>query len=481
MKRITTLGLLLCCFCSVCMQAQTEFSQEGTVWQVHYSSIGGFSNKYNVVDYIYEVGADTLINGQACKKLYWKDDCIAALLEEGQKVWYYARSSETLEPIKILLYDFSKEKGDKVDLNNVPNHTNGNLTSTDFIDRECSLTVTDVQYENGRKVMTLSGDGVYDVWVEGIGSVFGFFGCYLGIPTDGSSTYIELSKMIANDNTVCFFKGEVISPDYESTFLKEGKMWELLNRKTNKIERLTLGTPQLVDNYPYYPVLRTYSGDVIRSQEDGYLFDVNGSIYWKRPREYPEWEVSEFFLYRFNLSERDQIMLSLSYYVWEMTRPQYGQYTVSKVDYVTCNDKQLKRIQLDGKMPHVWIENVGSVNELLYIPWLADSDAIKHKELLGCYLNGETIYSQMTQSINDNSLLTPSYTIIDKQLTIKDASEYCLMLYDFAGKLIYSRCLEESIETIPLSHLCVPMTQLVGKLQNKDGSKTVVIRFGNNK
>lgn len=136
----------------------------------------------------------------------------------------------------------------------------------------------DVYYECGRKIMVVSALADYycreDAWIEGIGSPSGFWGAYEVAATDGVNRNTSLAQVFASDKSVLYYKGQVINPDYQSTFLRPGKTWEI-QTPSNSIDKISIGEPRMINGYPSYPVYKgTYHYD------GGYLYDVNGTIYW---------------------------------------------------------------------------------------------------------------------------------------------------------------------------------------------------------
>lgn len=472
MKNTTILLLLFCCAFPAFIQGQTEFSQTGTIWKTNYFSYGFMNNKYVDIDYVYELGGDTLIGDKSCKKLYLDDGLIGAFLEENQKVWYYPFNRQSDVQDRLLMYDFSKNKGDKIESYQIV-YNYGDLSSSGFSGETETLTVQDVHYENGRKVMEISSDyGNSDVWIEGIGSPRSFYGAYLMIPTDGSNTSISLVQVLSSDNKVLFYKGQAVDPDYQSTFLKPGKTWEVLT-PSNSIDKITIGEPQMIDNYPRYPV---YKGNY--HYDGGYLYDVNGTIFWLFGGYYNDFLNCDFYLYSFDLSEGNRVSLCVAhntnmvYYV----PPKYEYYAVSQTDHIQCMGKTLKRIVLEGEIKHVWLEDVGSLNLLLYLDGNGYHYNAPDYKLLRCYVGDEMIYdsSDFPDGIEKTLLSTPTYSAIDNQLIVKNGHGYSLSLYDLSGVEVFNQILSESEQTVPLP--VHSATMLIGRLQK--GEITISFKIG---
>ncbi|WP_455586018.1 hypothetical protein [Bacteroides sp.] len=470
MKNATILILFLCCTFPVVMQAQTEFSQTGAQWKINRFCYGTLNDTYINNDYLYELGGDTLLEEKSCKKLYQDEKLIGAFLEEERKIWYYPFREYEDIPEKILLYDFSKEKGDKIESYKIPWNIGGDLSYCDFSDEPVTLTVEDVYHEYGRKVMVISSSSYYgreDVWIEGFGSPQGFWGAYEMLATDGVNRSTSLMQVLVPNKTALYYKGQIINPDYQSTFLKEGKTWEVMNHRKNTIDKIIIGKPQILDNYLRYPV----SSSVQR----GYLYDVNGTIYFMFDRGDGIAEglfLCDHLLYNFGLSVGNYVRLCTSPYFWGYggyMPPSYEFYDVTQSETIQYRGKSLKRIVLEGDIKHVWLENIGSLNSFLYIYWGCDHlKDIPQSELLRCYLGDEVFYdcTDFPDGIEEVIASVPTYTIIGGRLTVKNGVGYHLSLYDISGKEIYVRTFSEMIESVPLSDL--PATLLIGRLQKGD-------------
>lgn len=472
MKNTTILLLFLCCMYSVYMQAQTEFSQTGTQWKTKRFCYGTISNVYVNIDYLYELGGDTLLGDKHCKKLYQDKKVVGAFLEEDRKVWYYPFQEYADVPEKVLLYDFSKEKGDKIESYRIPWNIGGDLSYCSYFDKPVTLTVENVYYEYGRKVMEVSSDYYYDredIWIEGIGSPSSFWGAYEMATTDGVNRNTSLVQVLAQDKSVLYHSGQVVDPNYKSTFLKVGKTWEI-QTPSNSIDKFTIGEPQIINNYPSYPVYKNgYRYD------SGYLYDVNGVIYWTFNSRSGLTLAYDYSLYNFNHSVGKQVYLCTRLYRTEVyyAPSGYSPYKVIQADMIQCMGKSLKRVVLEGDIKHVWLEDVGSLNLLLYLDNSGyHLDAPQYK-LLRCYVDDEVIYdcSDFPDGIEEAVLSAPTYSIIDNQLIVKDGDGYRLSLYDPFGVEVYNQALSGMEESIPLP--VHPATMLIGRLQKGD----IVVSF----
>ena len=327
-----------------------------------------------------------------------------------------------------------------------------------------------VYFESGRKVMEISSNySNGDIWIEGIGSTLGFWGADLAIPTDGSNTSTSLVQVLASDKSALYHSGQVVDPNYKSTFLKVGKTWEI-QTPSNSIDKFTIGEPQLINNYPSYPVYKNgyrYDG--------GYLYDVNGVIYWTFNSRSGLTLAYDYSLYNFNHSVGKQVYLCTRLYRTEVyyAPSGYSPYKVIQADMIQCMGKSLKRVVLEGDIKHVWLEDVGSLNLLLYLDnsgYYLDAPQYK---LLRCYTGDEMIYdcSDFPDGIEEAVLSAPTYSIIDNQLIVKDGDGYRLSLYDPFGVEVYNQVISDMEESIPLP--VHPATILIGRLQKGD----IVVSF----
>lgn len=460
MKKILT--YLFLCLLSLCTYAEGEFSKDSIQWIIRYHwEEGKHMDVWRNTYFTYQLLGDTLIDNQTFKKLYLDDRFHGAIREENQKVWYYSCENNLDENCKLLLYDFSKEKGEVIHFDYT---TYLDVTSL-FISKEpYTLTVLDVDYKFGRKVMHLSN---HDTWIEGIGSIYGFWGIDLQHPTNYSNRDVILKQVVANRTSI-YMAEQIVDPDYKGTFLTEGKTWYVDD--TEKFKRIRLDAPVFHDYYIKYPLILEGEYDMPLI----YLYDVNGNIYC-----YYE---DEMFLYNFNLSEGDRVRLYLSYgnLPYMHIPPRTEEYTVNKVDSIESDGKKLKRIFLEGSLPYVWIEGVGSTYHPLYIPRYAGSRDKPKTVVTCCYDDEEFIYHnpdypdcESRPSMISYPIIRDLYTFINGNLVIRNHADYQLIIYDMTGRPIYSRLIQNSEEVIPLKTVSTPV--LIGKLVNQDNSITFKI------
>lgn len=140
-----------------------NITDEGNRWNVRYSAFGP-----NVSTSIYRIGDETVIDGVAYKEVLYSTDesgqdwlpSGTRIREEGQKVYWLSSDGEAL------LYDFSAEVGDTLDLS---------FPADNPPCRPVVTSVDSVMLNNGewRKRMTVFSGLDEATWVEGIGSTGG--------------------------------------------------------------------------------------------------------------------------------------------------------------------------------------------------------------------------------------------------------------------------------------------------------------------
>lgn len=141
----------------------------------------------------------------------------------------------------------------------------------------------------------------------------------------------------------------------------------------------------MINGYPSYPVYKgTYHYD------GGYLYDANGLFTGFCGYYMIYWIVSiSLFIW---FSEADRIYLCVSimsiWYTMFSRRNQslYGYPT----DRIQCMGKS--RNALFGRKDCLWLEDVGSLNLLLYLKVLVITGMLQNIALLRCYVGDEVIY-----------------------------------------------------------------------------------------
>lgn len=451
--------ILFLSFLTIHVWSGNEFSKDSTLWIVSDYENNCFQpDQWKISFSTYLLHGDTLIEGNNCKKLFWEGSYCGAIKEEEKKVWYLGQNAGEEETLKVLLYDFTKEKGDIVPFDYTIFFCNSDVW---FTKEPQELTVTNVSYQYGRKIMTLSNG---DVWIEGIGSIFGFWGIYLQHPTNGITHSLSLDQVVVDKQSI-YMSGQIVNPDYKSTFLTEGKTWYIDNGTT--FSTIKLGAPVIREYYTQYPIIKD---DKVESFS--YLFDVNGSIIWSYN--------NDILLYNFNLAVGDEIGLRRNYTNHPLVNgpPEWRTYTVTKIDNIENGGKILKRFFLDGPIPYIWIEGIGSTYGLIYMPEYPPGEIYEAPKtvLTCCYENDEPLYHNPDyqdcthKGSNIDSPFHDLYSLNNNNLTINNCAENLLNIYTINGKEIYNRILQSDREEIALN--TSSQTILLCKLVDKKGNTT---------
>lgn len=473
MKKITTLFAFLCMLLP-CMQAQTEFSNNSSKWFVNCHEYDVWEGTGSESSFCYHLGKDTLLLNETWKTLYMDSIPVGAFQENGLRIYYYSFDwPEEIASQKRLFYDFSKEEGDTVYIHNLYELNSGFIYSNrseipkNDYETEYSI-VHKVEYKQGRKIIYINND----CWIEGIGSPSSFFFRFIPQATGYTNISLNLHQMVSGEKTI-YYQGHFINPDYQPTFLKEGKTWYVKNgNEENTYFSYKLLTPNFQNGWPLYPLQ-------CNNHIKGYLYDINGDIMWIRDLRYPQWE--NIFIYNFSLKLGQKINLWDKYSLGppEHIVPQSTPYTVSAIDSIIIEGKQKKRIHLDGPIPQDWIEGIGSTRGLLYTSIYIlygdyNENVSPNNELTCCYLNGEPLYQNpnyldcTTSSIEQNTLSPDFYRVENNQLTLWQHEGYQLSIFNTSGQVVCKKQITGPQENINLQS--IPENILICKLQNKDAS-----------
>jgi Secretion system C-terminal sorting domain len=180
---------------------------------------------------------DTIIAGLSYKKMYrdasyifdWATAKYICAVRESDKKVYFVLKGETAEK---LLYDFTKNKGDLVE-----------VSSTIFGNRPVKLKIDSIftSIINGipRKTYQFNPNGSYhtlEYWYEGIGSSFGFLTPFISV-TDNILTL----KCKSKNDTLYYLKNNIsnflCSPNEPSNSCEYTK----IATQTNEIQSFSLG------------------------------------------------------------------------------------------------------------------------------------------------------------------------------------------------------------------------------------------------
>lgn len=193
-------------FAASIILAQNNHSiiSEKSIWtSIDCFRIGTFESKMVRKEMM---SGDTIINGIAYKKMYrdtshvfnWNSAIyICAIRESNMKVYYITKD----ELKENLLYDFSKNVGEYVEVIGLGlNYPNPIRLKVD------SVLIKNV---NGldRKILKFNANGSYhtdEVWIEGIGSSFGFLTPFVSV----SDNYFQL-KCCAKNDTLYYLNSQI--------------------------------------------------------------------------------------------------------------------------------------------------------------------------------------------------------------------------------------------------------------------------------
>jgi len=190
--------------------SQDVFPKADAIWNI----------QINGKEYYYGLSGDTIINDMIYNKLYLLNDTtlnigledvyVGAFRQEGKKVWYRHYFPYPQYPEETVLYDFSKNVGDTIWHNIIPNDVIYYWTVQDSITLSIVYDISNIGGDNIYKTIQFmrQNDGsLYDMmgkndsWVEGIGSLnSGLFWFLYNPPMSGGSSY-EL---------VCFKQGNEV-------------------------------------------------------------------------------------------------------------------------------------------------------------------------------------------------------------------------------------------------------------------------------
>ena len=220
------IGLTLILTCQGVQAQDASLVKEGKRW--NYRAENFFGEGY---DFQFYIGGDTLIGGEAYKKLYTIDE---PRYNSSEPVYCGAlREERTVEAIAVdfvragnenveLLYNFSPLLGDKF----YYGEKYGTVTELD------EITVRGIKRNRVKLVVTdedspwPNAEDATGYWVEGIGSSAGLLS-----PVDFMTTgYAYILQTCVEDGKVVF-TGKDFNPlpERENAFMKEGKRW-IFNR-----------------------------------------------------------------------------------------------------------------------------------------------------------------------------------------------------------------------------------------------------------
>ena len=202
--------------------------EEGKVWTYHYHGYNG--REFNVGRII---DGDTIISGQAYKKIYDKvgGQYQYALREEGKKVYMVDDHYET----ESLLYDFSKDAGDVIDELVYPLI----VASVDTIDID-GVKFRRMRVQDANQPVEEWDDemiNMYNFWIEGVGSE-----CLLESSIRGNGNYYNLLSCQINGRV--YTQQELLATGIDEVKTEKSKqkgqnssVYNLYGQRINRLQK----------------------------------------------------------------------------------------------------------------------------------------------------------------------------------------------------------------------------------------------------
>jgi len=201
MKRLF-LKIIILCLTTSCF-GQNSFPTSNAIWNYKVNAEASISGQHGEKIIYYTICGDIIVNENICNKLYINFDTILCGNNLGEFKGYFRQAEQKVyfTPYykeyydyqlgrhfpaefgqEFLLYDFGLSVGDTIDLNyGFYYRFWRNLNyETYYHDHEFGhqlkrLIVNRVENENGMKKIYLGYGSDYDIWYEGMGSIFGLF------------------------------------------------------------------------------------------------------------------------------------------------------------------------------------------------------------------------------------------------------------------------------------------------------------------
>ena len=210
--------------------------EEGKVWTYHYYNdmTGKSFDETRVID------GDTIIGGLTYKKIYDKigGNYLYSLREEGKQVYIVYAHRET----PVLLYDFSKDKGDIITLE--VDEISGDVYELRVVD----VDTIDINGAKFRRMRVMNREdeeisGWATVWIEGVGSEFLLETNYETVGNNYSLKSCQINGRTYTSQEL-LKKPNRLQIAYRP-FVEEGKVW--------KLGAVNSGNPvQCVEYYYFY-------------------------------------------------------------------------------------------------------------------------------------------------------------------------------------------------------------------------------------
>ena len=347
-------------------------------------------------EYEYFIQGDTLIDGEAYKKLYTIDEAMykmtepvycGALREEGSKVYFVRFNHENVE----FLYDFDLPVGERMYFGErAAVAVNRDAITVKGIERKR----VKVEEQHTSSNSEWYGTGLTGYWVEGIGSTSGLLESVM------FDTGIYYDKLLAvYEGGKCIFTGEDFYPK-KNSFVREGKRWEyeVTNLYYGSRYVYTMQGDTLFDEGSYKKLYLSVNDG--KPTYQGAIRERNGKIYMvDKSKSWDEWDMPDFetVLCDFNAQVGDVVFC----------KEEYGdtyRLTVDHIDEVTVDGNARKRLVLKATTTHEdgsvedrgsmeWVEGIGST-EGFSGPMGLFYDGGLYSHLIACYEYDEPVFMQ---------------------------------------------------------------------------------------
>ena len=386
------LGLTLLLGWQALSAQDVSLVKEGKVWKWQSMNIMSGSR----YEYEYFIQGDTLIDGEAYKKLYTIDEAMykttepvycGALREEGSKVYFVRFNHENVE----FLYDFDLPVGGTM----YYGHYNTTVVARDVITvngiERKRVKVKEIQTDSDGEG---ADEGLTGYWVEGICSTSGL------LEPAQFDTGLNISKLLAvYEGGKCIFTGEDFYPK-KNSFVREGKRWEyeVTNLYYGSRYVYTMQGDTLFDEGSYKKLYLSVNDG--KPTYQGATRERNGKIYMvDKSKSWDEWDMPDFetVLCDFNAQVGDVVFC----------KEEYGdtyRLKVDRIDEVTVDGNARKRLVLKATTIHEdgsvedrgsmeWVEGIGST-EGFSGPMGLFYDGGLYSHLIACYEYDEPVFMQ---------------------------------------------------------------------------------------
>ena len=386
------LGLTLLLGWQALSAQDVSLVKEGKVWKWQSMNIMSGSR----YEYEYFIQGDTLIDGEAYKKLYTIDEAMykttepvycGALREEGSKVYFVRFNHENVE----FLYDFDLPVGERMYFGErAAVAVNRDAIIVKGIERKR----VKVEEQHTSSNSEWYGTGLTGYWVEGIGSMSGLLESVM------FDTGIYYDKLLAvYEGGKCIFTGEDFYPK-KNSFVREGKRWEyeVTNLYYGSRYVYTMQGDTLFDEGSYKKLYLSVNDG--KPTYQGAIRERNGKIYMvDKSKSWDEWDMPDFetVLCDFNAQVGDVVFCK------EENGDTY-RLTVDHIDEVTVDGNARKRLVLKATTTHEdgsvedrgsmeWVEGIGST-EGFSGPMGLFYDGGLYSHLIACYEYDEPVFMQ---------------------------------------------------------------------------------------